>query len=151
MKLEDRFEIQELIAKLAYTHDTLDLEGYQDLYTEDLLRSNKWKDTEPEYREGREKSVGVTVNRLKLLREQGIMDRHYYLNPILEQVSDDEVKGVVSFLILQQQGEDAHPSLVNSGLADLVFRRTNKGWKISQFHIKFDIPDPRRARAHAHV
>ncbi|MHA2380765.1 MAG: nuclear transport factor 2 family protein [Candidatus Thorarchaeota archaeon] len=143
MKLEDRLEIQELIAKLAYTHDTMDLEGYRDLYTEDVLRSNKWKDKEPEYREGREKSVGATVNRLRMLREQGIMDRHYYLNPILEPVSDDEVKGVVSFLIVQQQGDDAHPSLTNSGLADLVFRRTDRGWKIAQFHIKFDIPDPR--------
>ena len=143
MNLEDRFEIQELIAKLAYTHDTMDLEGYRDLCTEDLLRSNKWKDKEPEHREGREKSVDVTVNRLRMLRGQGIMDRHYYLNPILEEVSDDEVKGVVSFLIVEQQGDDAHPSLVNSGLADLVFRRTEEGWKISQFHIKFDIPDPR--------
>jgi hypothetical protein len=143
MKLEDRFEIQELISKLAYTHDTLDYEGYRDLYTEDLLRSNKWKDKEPEYREGREKSVGVTVNRLKMLREQGIVDRHYYLNPILEEVSDDEVKGMVSFLIVAQQGEEVRPSLVNSGLADLVFRRTDRGWKIAQFHIKFDIPDQR--------
>ena len=143
MKLEDRFEIQELISKLAYTHDTLDYEGYRDLYTEDLLRSNKFKDAEPEFREGRDTSVGATVNRLKMLREQGIVDRHYYLNPILEEVSDDEVNGVVSFLIVAQQGVEASPSLVNSGLFDLVFRRTDKGWKVAQFHIKFDIPDPR--------
>jgi len=116
MKLEDRLEILDIISKLAYTHDTMDIEGYRDLYTEDILRSNKFKDTEPEYREGREKSVGATVNRLK--------------------------KGVVSFLIVHQQGEDAHPSLMNSGLVDLVFLRTDKGWKISEFHIKFDIPRP---------
>jgi len=61
----------------------------------------------------------------------------------LEEVSDDEVKGFVSFLIVAQQGEEAHPSLLNSGLADLLFRRTDRGWKIAQFHIKFDIPDPR--------
>ena len=143
MKLEDRFEIQELISKLAYTHDTLNYEGYKDLYTEDILRSNKFKDAEAEYRQGRDSSVGTTVDRLKMLREQGIVDRHYYLNPILEEVSGDEVKGVVSFLIVAQQGDEARPSLVNSGLADLVFRRTDKGWRIAQFHIKFDIPDPR--------
>jgi len=108
MKLEDRLEILDIISKLAYTHDTMDLEGYRDLYTEDILRSNKFKDTEPEYREGREKSVGATVNRLKMLREQGIQDRHYYLNPILEQISDDEVKGVVSFLIVHQRARASH-------------------------------------------
>jgi hypothetical protein len=132
-----------LIAKLAYTHDTLDFEGYRDLYTEDVKRSNKFKDTEQENREGREISVQRTFERLKMLREQEIMDRHYYLNPVLEEVSPDEVKGVVSFLILNQGKMDTHPSVGNAGLVHLMFRRTENGWRVSEFHIKFDIPDPR--------
>jgi len=143
MKLEDRLEIHELISKLAITHDTLDFEGYRDLYTEDLKRSNQFKDTEQENIEGREASVQRTFQRLKMLREKGIIDRHYYLNPVLEEVSHDEVKGVVSFLILHQGKMDAHPSVENAGLVHLMFRRTKKGWRISEFHIKFDIPDPR--------
>ena len=143
MKLEDRLEIHELISKLAITHDTLDFEGYRDLYTEDVKRSNKFKDTDVEHREGREISVNRTFERLKMLREQGIMDRHYYLNPVLEENSPDEVKGVVSFLILNQGKIDAHPTVGNAGLVHLMFRRTEKGWRVSEFHIKFDIPDPR--------
>ena len=72
MKLEDRLEIHELISKLAITHDTLDFEGYRDLYTEDLKRSNQFKDTEQENIEGREASVQRTFQRLKMLREKGI-------------------------------------------------------------------------------
>jgi len=143
MKLEDRLEIHELISKLAITHDTLDYEGYRDLYTEDVQRSNKFKDTDIGFRQGRETSVKRTLERLNMLREQGVMDRHYYLNPILEEVSPDEVKGVASFLILHQGMEDAHPSVGNAGLVHLMFRRTEKGWRVSEFHIKFDIPDPR--------
>lgn len=143
MKPEDRLEIHELISKLAITHDTLDFEGYRDLYTEDLKRSNKFKDTDQENLEGREPSVKRTFERLKMLREKGIMDRHYYLNPVLEEVSPDEVKGVVSFLILNQGKGDAQPSVGNAGLVHLMFRRTEEGWRVSEFHIKFDIPDPR--------
>ena len=143
MRVEDRLEIYELISKLAITHDMLDKKAYTNLYTEDLKRSNTFKDTEPEHREGRELSVKRTFERLDMLREQGILDRHYYLNPVLDEVSQDDVKGVASFLILHQGEEDAHPVLSNAGLVHLRFRRTCEGWRISEFHIKFDIPDPR--------
>ena len=102
MRLEDRLEILELIANLAYKHDSLDFEGYKDLYTEDVLRSIRFQGGEPRYTEGREKGIEGTVNRLKMLTEQGIIDKHYYLNPILEQVSEGEVKGKVSMLIANQ-------------------------------------------------
>jgi hypothetical protein len=78
-----------------------------------------------------------------MLRDKGVVDRHYYLNPVLEEISHDEIKGVVSFLILNQSKRDTHPSVDNAGLVHLMFRRTEKGWRISEFHIKFDIPDPR--------
>lgn len=144
MRVEDRLEIYELISKLAITHDTLDKEAYTNLYTVDLKRSNTFKDTETEHREGRELSVKTTFERLDMLRGQGILDRHYYLNPVLEEVTQDDVKGVASFLILHQGEEDAHPALSNAGLVYLRFRRTGEGWRISEFHIKFDIPDPRK-------
>jgi len=83
-----------------------------------------------------------TVNRLKMLTEQGIIDKHYYLNPILEQVSDDEVKGKVNMLIANQHKREEHPRWSSTGLADLVFRRTERRWKISEFHVRLDRPDP---------
>ena len=142
VKLEDRVEILELIANLAYKHDSLDYEGYRNLYTEDVLRSIKFMDTEPRFTKGREKGMEGTVSRLKTLTEQGIQDRHYYSNPILEQVSEDEVKGKVSMLIANQHKDEDNPRWSSTGLADLVFQRTNKGWKISEFHVKLDRPDP---------
>jgi hypothetical protein len=99
MRFEDRVEILDLLANLAYKHDSLDFEGYKDLYTEDVLRSIRFQGGTPRFTEDREKGMEGTVNRLKMLTEQGIIDKHYYLNPILEQVSDDEVKGKVSMLM----------------------------------------------------
>jgi len=140
MRLEDRLEILELIANLAYKHDSLDFEGYKDLYTEDVLRSIRFQGGEPRYTEGREKGIEGTVNRLKMLTEQGIIDKHYYLNPILEQVSDGE--GKVNMLIANQHRDEEHPRWSSTGIADLVFRRMEGGWRISEFHVHLDRPDP---------
>jgi len=142
MKLEDRVEILDLIANLAYKHDSLDFEGYKDLYTEDVLRSIRFQGGERRITEGREKGTEGTVNRLKMLAEQGIIDKHFYLNPILEQVSDDEVKGKVSMLIANQHRDEDYPRWSGTGVADLVFRSKERGWRISEFHVHLDRPDP---------
>jgi len=143
MKLEDRLDILELIANLAYKNDSLDYAGYKDLYTEDVLRSIRFQNGEPTYTQGRDKGTQNTVNRLKMLTEKGIQDRHYYLNPILDQTSDDEVKGKVGMIIANQHRDEESPRWSSTGLADLVFRRTEAGWKIAEFHVHLDRPDPR--------
>jgi hypothetical protein len=143
MRFEDRLEILELIANLAYKHDSLDYEGYKDLYTEDVLRSIRFQKGEPTYTKGREKGTENTVKRLKMLTEKGIQDRHYYLNPILDQVSNHEVKGKASIIIANQHNDEKNPKWSSTGLADLIFRRTGSGWKIAEFHVHLDRPDPR--------
>ena len=142
MKFVVRVEILDLLANLAYKHDSLDFEGYKDLYTEDVLRSIRFQGGEPRFREGREKGTEGTVDRLKMLTEHGIIDKHYYLNPIFEQVSDNEVKGKVSMLIVNQHRSKDHPRWSGTGVGDLVFRRTERGWRTSEFHVHLDRPDP---------
>jgi hypothetical protein len=39
MKIEDRLDILDVLANLAFKHDSLDYEGYKNLYTEDVIRS----------------------------------------------------------------------------------------------------------------
>jgi hypothetical protein len=77
-----------------------------------------------------------------MLTERGIIDKHYYLTPILTQVSDDIAKGKVSMLIANQHKDEAHPRWSATGNADLVFQRTCDGWKIAEFHVHLDRPDP---------
>jgi len=115
MKLEDRLDILELIANLAYKNDSLDYAGYKDLYTEDVLRSIRSQNGEPTYTQGRDKGTQNTVNRLKMLTEKGIQDRHYYLNPILDQTSDDEVKGKVGMIIANQHRDEESLGDKNTG------------------------------------
>lgn len=143
MKLDDRLEILELIANLAYKHDSLDFEGYKDLFVEDVRRSIRFQGGEPTYTEGREEATQDTVKRLKMLSEKGIQDRHYYLNPILEQISEDVVKGMVGMIIANQHLNEDCPRWSSTGLADLVFVRSECGWKIAEFHVHLDRPDPR--------
>ncbi len=123
-------------------NDSIDEEGYRNLYTKDCIRSIRFQNGEPTVTEGREE--GTKMARVKMLAEQGIMDKHYYINPILKHFSDTEVMGKVSLLILHQHlGEDV-PRLDNTGICDLVLRKTEYGWKIAEFHVHLNSPDRRK-------
>jgi len=141
MRLEDRVEILDLLSNLAYMNDSIDEEGYKSLFVEDCLRSIRFQNGEPTYTKGREE--GTKMVRVKMLSEQGIMDKHYYVNPVLRQVSDSRVRGKVSLLILHQHLGEEVPRLDNTGVCDLVFRKTVDGWKISEFHVHLNSPDRR--------
>jgi hypothetical protein len=140
MKLEDRVEILDLMSNLAYLYDSIDEEGYRNLFVEDCLRSIRFGDGEPNYTEGRE--AGTKMERVKMLAEKGIIDKHYYVNSILQRVSDSVVNGKVSLLILNQHRGERAPRLSNTGVCDLVFRKTSEGWKIAEFHVHLNT-DPR--------
>lgn len=138
MKLEDRLEILDLISGLAYYNDTINEEGYRNLFVEDCTRSIRFRDGEPrDTREG-----GMKMGHVKMLTEQGIIDKHYYVNPFLNQVSEKRIEGKVSALILNQHLEEKVPRLASFGTCDLVFRKTCDGWKIEEFHVHLQIPSP---------
>jgi len=140
MKLEDRLEILDLISNLAYYNDTLDEEGYKSLFVEDCIRSMRFRDGEQRYTKGRE--AGTKMQHVKMLAEQGIIDKHFYVNPILRQTSDSEVKGKINALILNQHLNEAVPRLASFGTFDLIFTKTSDGWKIKEFHVQIQIPGP---------
>ena len=138
MKLEDRLEILDLISNLAYYNDTINEEGYRNLFVEDVHRTIRFRDGEPRDT----KELGAKMEHVKMLAEQGIIDKHYYVNPILNQVSDSEVNGMVSVLILNQHLDESVPRFASFGTCDLVFRKTGDGWKIKEFHVHLQIPSP---------
>jgi len=135
MKLEDRLEILDLISNLAYYNDTIDEEEYRNLFVEDCNRTIRFRDSEP-------RKTDLKMEHVKMLAEQGIIDKHYYVNPILKQVSETRVEGKVSALILNQHLDESVPRLASFGSCDLVFRKTADGWKIQQFHVHIQIPSP---------
>jgi len=140
MKLEDRLEILDLISNLAYMNDSIDEEGYRKLFIKDCVRSIRFRDGEPRVTEGRE--AGTRMEHVKMLAEQGILDKHYYVNPILKSFSDSEVVGKVSLLVLHQHLDEVVPRLASTGVCDLVFKKTEFGWKIAEFHVHLQIPSP---------
>ena len=135
MKLEDRLEILDLISNLAYYNDTIDEEEYRNLFVEDCNRTIRFRDSEP-------RKTDLKMEHVKMLAEQRIIDKHYYVNPILKQVSKTRIEGKVSALILNQHLDESVPRLASFGSCDLVFRKTADGWKIEQFHVHLHIPSP---------
>ena len=140
MKLEDRLYILDLISNLAYYNDEIDEEGYKSLFAEDCIRSMRFRDGEKRITKGREE--GTKMEHVKMLAEHGILGKHFYVNPILRQVSDTEVKGKINALILNQHLDEDVPRLASFGTFDLVFTKTGDGWKIKGFHVQIQIPGP---------
>lgn len=138
MKLEDRLEILDLISGLAYYNDTINEEGYRNLFVKDCIRTIRFRDGEP--RDTRED--GFKMEHVKMLAEQGIVDKHYYVNSVLKQISETRVEGKVSVLILNQHLDEMVPRLASFGTCDLVFTKTGDVWKIEEFHVNLQIPDP---------
>jgi hypothetical protein len=135
MDLEDRLEILDLISNLAYYNDIIDEEGYRNLFIEDFNRSIRFRDGEP-------RKTDLKMEHVKMLAEQGIIDKHYYVNPILKQVSETKVEGKVNALILNQHLDESVPRLASFGTCDLVFSKTGDGWRIEEFHVHLQIPSP---------
>ena len=138
MKLEDRLDILDLISGLAYYNDTINEEGYINLFVENPNRSIRFRDSEPRDTSKFWKEMG----HVKMLAEKGIIDKHYYVNPVLKQVSESKVEGKVSALILNQHLDEMVPRLASFGTCDLVFLKTSEGWKIDEFHVHLQIPNP---------
>ena len=138
MKLEDRLEILDLISGLAYYNDTINEDGYRNLFVKDPKRSIRFRDGEP--RDTKER--GMKMEHVKMLAEQGIVDKHYYVNPVLNQISDTRVEGKVNALILNQHLNESTPRLASFGTCELVFIKTGDGWKIEEFHVHLQIPSP---------
>ena len=84
----------------------------------------------------------MKMEHVKMLAEQGIVDKHYYVNPVLNQISDTRVEAKVSALILNQHLDESTPRLASFGNCDLVFKKTGNGWKIEEFHVHLHIPSP---------
>jgi hypothetical protein len=124
-----------LISNLAYYNDIIDEEGYRNLFVEDCNRSIRFRDGEP-------RKTDLKMEHVKILAEQGIIDKHYYVNPILKQVSETKVEGKVSALILNQHLDESVPRLASFGTCDLVFSKTGDGWRIEEFHVHLQIPSP---------
>ena len=135
MKLENRLEILDLISNLAYYNDTINEEGYRSLFVKDPNRTIRFRDGKP-------RKTDLKMGRVKMLSEQGIIDKQYYVNPILKRVSETKVEGKVSALILNQHLDEELPRFTRFGTCDLVFRKTNDGWKIEEFHVHLQRPDP---------
>ncbi len=115
--------------------------SYRKLFVKDCIRSIRFRDGEPRVTEGRE--AGTKMEHVKMLSGQGILDKHYYVNPILKHFSGTEVMGKVSLLVLHQHLDEKVPRVASSGVCDLVFNKTEFGWKIKEFHVHLTIPDPR--------
>ena len=71
--------------------------------------------------------------------EQGIQPRHYNTDVLLEQVSDEVVKGSVMQLTTWQKRDEKNPEVKHTGVYDFEFKKIREEWKISKRLSRIDL------------
>jgi len=82
------------------------------------------------------------VERAKKRREglasEGIQNRHYQTNTILEEVGKDQVNGRTMLLVAWQREGEPAPSVVHTGEYHDEFLRSQDGWRLARRDILVD-------------
>jgi 3-phenylpropionate/cinnamic acid dioxygenase small subunit len=138
MKVEDRLEIYELISMYAMSYDHHMIDEHVSLFTEDgtLVLTHEAV--------GHEAIRKMTGERRAMIAEKGIQNRHFIVNTVLDEVSEDEVDAVSNFLVTWQFDDKPMPEPNYTGVYIDKIVRTEEGWKFKHRRIQIDQKNPRR-------
>jgi 3-phenylpropionate/cinnamic acid dioxygenase small subunit len=138
MRVEDRLEIYELIAMYAMSYDHNMIDEHVSLFTEDGTLVLTHEAT------GHNAIRKMTGERRAKIAERGIQNRHFIVNTVLDEVSDNEVDAVSNFMVTWQFEDKAVPEPNFTGVYVDKIVRTNDGWKFKHRRIQIDQKNPRR-------
>lgn len=131
LTVEDRFAIQDLIARFAHCSDYRDYEGLAKLYVLDVV-------TEMDGIPMSYKGIEEQIKHAKISDEQtGGKNRHYNFNLYIEEV-DGKVFANYFFVNANAGGKPLTAQIVTSGRMRDTVVRTSDGWRIAHRKVSFD-------------
>jgi hypothetical protein len=143
LSLEERFAILEVISKYSYTYDSLDPDGFADLFLEDA----RWE----YYHAGKEEPEICLSSREEIRnwarpRLEGRVgkfnSRHHQTNTVFESGSEDTARTRTMVLVTHHEVGDPHPLATLSGVYHDIWKKTAEGWKFAQRILYTDRSDP---------
>lgn len=128
---DDKFAIQELIARFAFSSDYCDWDLLATLYTDDVV-------TEMEGIPIKYEGIAAQVEHAKeSARQLNGKNRHYNFNMMVGEVGD-EVVAQYYFLNVDAGSEPMSPKMMTSGRMRDTVVKTGGVWKISRKFVRFD-------------
>lgn len=131
LTIEDKFEIQELVARFAHCSDYGDWAGLEALYVPEIV-------TEMEGLPMRYEGVAAQIEHAKESASQtGGKNRHYHFNLLIEE-QDGEVFANYFIVNVNAGAAPMTAQIVVTGRHRDTVVRTDAGWRFSRRFLTFD-------------
>ena len=131
--LDDRCAILEVIANYSYTYDSLDQDGFSELFMEDATWEYYFTgENELEIRLTSRDEICDWAAKRHGERKGKFSSRHHQTNTVFESGSADSAKTRTMVLVTHHDVGDPHPAATLSGVYHDIWKKTPRGWKLAQ-------------------
>jgi hypothetical protein len=137
--VEDRLAINETIASYGHNFDRRNGEGFAALFEPDG-RWDAFPNKSPKALislQGRKNIAAFANDRQRMFADAGVETKHFMLDIVITEQSEDEVHCSAMAIILWQRPLDGDPlpRPVQTGYYDYVLRKSDEGWKFHQVNV----------------
>jgi hypothetical protein len=135
MSLEDKWAIQEMLARFSYAWDTKAAEDFTQLFSDDAVLEIFASDgTRPQLHltSGAAIRKWAVENHTERLR--GIQTRHYQSGLLFDELTAETARTRTMVIVTHQGATEAVPRLHRSGMYQMQWRKLPEGWRI--IHLK---------------
>jgi uncharacterized protein (TIGR02246 family) len=132
MSIEDKLAIQEIIAHYSYTYDSMDAEGFAQLFIEDGVFEVfvPGKTTASVCLQSRTAIREWAAQRLQA-RHGRFTSRHYQSGTLFDELTSDAALTRTMVLVTHQGVAEAAPRPTVSGVYHDHWRKTPTGWRLA--------------------
>lgn len=138
MRLEDRAQIAEQVAKYAQVWDRKDVEAFSKLFTEDAVIEWHFANAseQPPALKGRE-NILQYGHKAQAERLAGRQSRHHFSNLIFEDITATSALTEHMFMVTHVTPNDP-PVVRSTGVYRIEWRKTDEGWLMSHRKLFID-------------
>ena len=130
--LEDRIAILEVIAQYSYTYDSLNAEGFADLFLEDALWEYYSGEEDPEIRLTSRDEIRDWAAKRHNDRKGVFSSRHHQTGTVFDSCQGDSAATRTMVLITHHEVGEPSPVPTVTGEYHDLWKKTAEGWKLTQ-------------------
>lgn len=131
MSLEDKWAIQEMLARFSYAWDAKDAEALAQLFSDDaVLEIFSSGGASPQLHLTSRAAIRAWAVQNHTERLGGIQTRHHQSGLLFEDLTSETARTRTMVLVTRQGATEAVPRLHRSGMYQMQWRKLPEGWRI---------------------
>jgi len=135
MSLEDKWAIQEMLARFSYAWDAKEAEDFAQLFSDDaVLEIFSSGGTSPQLHLASRAAIRAWAVQNHTERLEDIQTRHHQSGLLFDELTSDIARTRTVVLVTHQGAAEAVPRLHRSGMYQMHWHKLPEGWRI--VHLK---------------